>query len=117
MHFPQFLNIAYPWGTKAGEDELTGKIFQWIPVDPTGLKSNVLFLAGFLLDFVSYPVIKGFTSAAAITIGFNQVKVGHSPLIYPSTWRSSAYALVTKQSFIQLLLTFSYETNRDTYSL
>ncbi|XP_015151094.2 sodium-independent sulfate anion transporter isoform X1 [Gallus gallus] len=29
---------------------------------------------GFLLDFVSCPVIKGFTSAASITIGFNQVK-------------------------------------------
>nr|XP_020669252.1 sodium-independent sulfate anion transporter isoform X1 [Pogona vitticeps]XP_020669262.1 sodium-independent sulfate anion transporter isoform X1 [Pogona vitticeps]XP_020669271.1 sodium-independent sulfate anion transporter isoform X1 [Pogona vitticeps]XP_020669280.1 sodium-independent sulfate anion transporter isoform X1 [Pogona vitticeps] len=29
---------------------------------------------GFLLDFVSYPVIKGFTSAAAVTIGFNQIK-------------------------------------------
>ncbi|KAH0629368.1 hypothetical protein JD844_011401 [Phrynosoma platyrhinos] len=30
---------------------------------------------GFLLDFISYPVIKGFTSAAAVTIGFNQVKI------------------------------------------
>ncbi|XP_061471784.1 sodium-independent sulfate anion transporter [Rhineura floridana] len=29
---------------------------------------------GFLLDFISCPVIKGFTSAAAVTIGFNQVK-------------------------------------------
>ncbi|XP_072271048.1 sodium-independent sulfate anion transporter isoform X2 [Pyxicephalus adspersus] len=29
---------------------------------------------GFLLDFISYPVIKAFTSAAAITIGFSQVK-------------------------------------------
>ncbi|ETE73597.1 Sodium-independent sulfate anion transporter, partial [Ophiophagus hannah] len=29
---------------------------------------------GFILDFISYPVIKGFTSAAAVTIGFNQVK-------------------------------------------
>uniref|UniRef100_A0A8B9JQF2 Solute carrier family 26 member 11 n=1 Tax=Astyanax mexicanus TaxID=7994 RepID=A0A8B9JQF2_ASTMX len=28
----------------------------------------------FLLDFVSYPVIKGFTCAAAVTIGFGQVK-------------------------------------------
>ncbi|XP_054987839.1 sodium-independent sulfate anion transporter isoform X3 [Sorex araneus] len=31
---------------------------------------------GFLLDFVSCPVIKGFTSAAAVTIGFGQVKGG-----------------------------------------
>ncbi|XP_068769772.1 sodium-independent sulfate anion transporter isoform X7 [Struthio camelus] len=30
--------------------------------------------AGFLLDFISCPVIKGFTSAASITISFNQVK-------------------------------------------
>ncbi|XP_051939257.1 sodium-independent sulfate anion transporter isoform X2 [Hippocampus zosterae] len=30
--------------------------------------------AGFLLDFISFPVIKGFTCAAAITIGFGQVK-------------------------------------------
>ncbi|XP_072501339.1 sodium-independent sulfate anion transporter isoform X2 [Notamacropus eugenii] len=29
---------------------------------------------GFLLDFISYPVIKGFTSAASITIGFGQIK-------------------------------------------
>uniref|UniRef100_A0A8B9Z9D4 Solute carrier family 26 member 11 n=1 Tax=Buteo japonicus TaxID=224669 RepID=A0A8B9Z9D4_9AVES len=29
---------------------------------------------GFLLDFISSPVIKGFTSAASITISFNQVK-------------------------------------------
>ncbi|XP_062826880.1 sodium-independent sulfate anion transporter isoform X1 [Anolis carolinensis] len=29
---------------------------------------------GFLLDFISHPVIKGFTSAAAVTIGFGQVK-------------------------------------------
>lgn len=32
---------------------------------------------GFLLDFISCPVIKGFTSAATITIGFGQIKVGH----------------------------------------
>ncbi|KAI1886478.1 hypothetical protein AGOR_G00196160 [Albula goreensis] len=29
---------------------------------------------GFLLDFISYPVIKGFTCAAAVTIGFGQLK-------------------------------------------
>ncbi|XP_013203060.1 sodium-independent sulfate anion transporter [Microtus ochrogaster] len=29
---------------------------------------------GFLLDFISCPVINGFTSAAAITIGFGQIK-------------------------------------------
>ncbi|XP_078081853.1 sodium-independent sulfate anion transporter isoform X2 [Mustelus asterias] len=29
---------------------------------------------GFLVDFISYPVIKGFTSSAALTIGFGQVK-------------------------------------------
>lgn len=29
---------------------------------------------GVLLDFISYPVIKGFTCAAAVTIGFGQVK-------------------------------------------
>ncbi|XP_078427343.1 sodium-independent sulfate anion transporter isoform X1 [Cetorhinus maximus] len=29
---------------------------------------------GFLVDFISYPVIKGFTSSAAVTIGFGQVK-------------------------------------------
>ncbi|KAM4663863.1 sodium-independent sulfate anion transporter isoform 1-T1 [Discoglossus pictus] len=33
-----------------------------------------LFNFGFLLDFISYPVIKAFTSAAAVTIGFSQVK-------------------------------------------
>ncbi|NWS82395.1 S2611 protein, partial [Toxostoma redivivum] len=29
---------------------------------------------GFILDFISCPVIKGFTSAASITISFNQIK-------------------------------------------
>nr|XP_054599963.1 sodium-independent sulfate anion transporter [Nothobranchius furzeri]XP_054599964.1 sodium-independent sulfate anion transporter [Nothobranchius furzeri]XP_054599965.1 sodium-independent sulfate anion transporter [Nothobranchius furzeri]XP_054599966.1 sodium-independent sulfate anion transporter [Nothobranchius furzeri] len=33
-----------------------------------------LLRLGFLLDFISYPVIKGFTCAAAVTIGFSQVK-------------------------------------------
>ncbi|KAM6377011.1 LOW QUALITY PROTEIN: sodium-independent sulfate anion transporter [Pluvialis apricaria] len=33
-----------------------------------------LLRLGFLLDFISYPVIKGFTSAASVTISFNQVK-------------------------------------------
>ncbi|XP_034150065.1 sodium-independent sulfate anion transporter [Esox lucius] len=33
-----------------------------------------LLRMGFLLDFISYPVIKGFTCAAAVTIGFGQVK-------------------------------------------
>ncbi|XP_034095083.1 sodium-independent sulfate anion transporter [Gymnodraco acuticeps] len=33
-----------------------------------------LLRLGFLLDFIAYPVIKGFTCAAAVTIGFGQVK-------------------------------------------
>ncbi|XP_071429421.1 sodium-independent sulfate anion transporter isoform X2 [Pithys albifrons albifrons] len=33
-----------------------------------------LLQLGFLLDFISCPVIKGFTSAASITISFNQIK-------------------------------------------
>lgn len=33
-----------------------------------------LLRLGFLLDFISFPVIKGFTCAAAITIGFGQVQ-------------------------------------------
>ncbi|XP_077427233.1 sodium-independent sulfate anion transporter [Vanacampus margaritifer] len=36
--------------------------------------SLALLRLGFLLDFISFPVIKGFTCAAAITIGFGQVK-------------------------------------------
>ena len=32
-------------------------------------------LTGFLVDFIPVPVISGFTSAAAITIAFGQVKV------------------------------------------
>nr|XP_045231644.1 sodium-independent sulfate anion transporter isoform X3 [Macaca fascicularis] len=37
------------------------------------LAMGVLHL-GFLLDFISCPVIKGFTSAATVTIGFGQIK-------------------------------------------
>nr|BAE75799.1 Slc26a11 [Takifugu obscurus] len=33
-----------------------------------------LLRLGFLLDFISFPVIKGFTCAAAVTIGFGQIK-------------------------------------------
>jgi MFS superfamily sulfate permease-like transporter len=33
-----------------------------------------LLIAGFLIDFISLPVIAGFTSAAAITIATGQVK-------------------------------------------
>lgn len=40
--------------------------------------------AGFLLDFISCPVIKGFTSAASITISFNQVKVRAADLLHAS---------------------------------
>lgn len=46
--------------------------------------------AGFLLDFISCPVIKGFTSAASITISFNQIKVGSAlswkPLLVLWNW-------------------------------
>ncbi|XP_061736582.1 sodium-independent sulfate anion transporter [Nerophis ophidion] len=35
---------------------------------------TALLRLGFLLDFISFPVIKGFTCAAAITIGFGQVQ-------------------------------------------
>ncbi|XP_029455046.1 sodium-independent sulfate anion transporter isoform X2 [Rhinatrema bivittatum] len=37
------------------------------------LAMGVLCL-GFLLEFISYPVIKGFTLAASLTIGFSQIK-------------------------------------------
>nr|XP_033817274.1 sodium-independent sulfate anion transporter isoform X2 [Geotrypetes seraphini] len=33
-----------------------------------------LLCLGFLLDFISYPVIKGFTLAVSLTIGFSQIK-------------------------------------------
>ncbi|KAJ8362840.1 hypothetical protein SKAU_G00116710, partial [Synaphobranchus kaupii] len=36
--------------------------------------SMAVLRLGFLLDFISYPVIKGFTCAAAVTIGFGQVQ-------------------------------------------
>lgn len=41
----------------------------------TGISCFIVSPAGFLLDFISFPVIKGFTCAAAVTIGFGQVKV------------------------------------------
>jgi MFS superfamily sulfate permease-like transporter len=31
--------------------------------------------SGFLVEFISYPVINSFTTAAAITIAFGQIKV------------------------------------------
>ena len=36
-----------------------------------------LVASGFIVDFISFPVISGFTSAAAITIAVGQVKVWH----------------------------------------
>ena len=35
----------------------------------------IISFEGILVNFISYPVINAFTSAAAITIGFGQVKV------------------------------------------
>jgi hypothetical protein len=35
---------------------------------------------GFIVDFISFPVINGFTTSAAITIGFGEVKVCGAPL-------------------------------------
>ena len=37
-------------------------------------KCHVLF-SGVIVEFISFPVISGFTSAAAIIIAFGQVKV------------------------------------------
>lgn len=48
-----------------------------------------LLATGFLLDFISCPVINGFTSAAAITIGFGQIKVGPA-----STWTLPLWLLL-----------------------
>lgn len=46
--------------------------------------------AGFLLDFISFPVIKGFTCAAAVTIGFGQVKVSYKHTHTPThSWKDS----------------------------
>ena len=33
-------------------------------------------LAGFIVDYISHPVINSFTTAAAITIACSQLKVG-----------------------------------------
>ncbi|KAG9334571.1 hypothetical protein JZ751_007507 [Albula glossodonta] len=47
-----------------------------ITLGPTAIMSLLCaaYIDGFLLDFISYPVIKGFTCAAAVTIGFGQLK-------------------------------------------
>uniref|UniRef100_A0A8D0F0I4 Solute carrier family 26 member 11 n=1 Tax=Strix occidentalis caurina TaxID=311401 RepID=A0A8D0F0I4_STROC len=44
---------------------------------------------GFLLDFISSPVIKGFTSAASVTISFGQVKVQSASLLSPGAGRAA----------------------------
>ena len=36
---------------------------------------EMLTFAGFVVDFISHPVINSFTTAAAITIGCSQIKV------------------------------------------
>lgn len=55
---------------------------------------------GFLLNFISFPVIKGFTCAAAVTIGFGQVKV--------SARRSRAVTL-----YYQFLYSLARDTTED----
>lgn len=35
---------------------------------------NYIFFSGFIVEFFSYPVIAGFTTAAALNIGSSQVK-------------------------------------------
>lgn len=60
--------------------------------------SPSLLATGFLLDFISCPVINGFTSAAAITIGFGQIKVG--PV---STWTLPLWLLLPARACSRLL--------------
>jgi MFS superfamily sulfate permease-like transporter len=45
-----------------------------ILIDLKNWRQMTLLIAGFLIDFISLPVIAGFTSAAAITIATGQVK-------------------------------------------
>ena len=44
----------------------------------SSVKSTLLLfsITGFLMEFISFSVLKAFTTAAAITIGMTQVKVG-----------------------------------------
>ncbi|GAB5581388.1 prestin isoform X1 [Prionailurus iriomotensis] len=57
---------------------------------------------GFLLDFISCPVIKGFTSAATVTIGFGQIKREETLL------RKNLLGLqgIPRQFFLQVYHTF-----------
>ncbi|EGD74698.1 sulfate transporter [Salpingoeca rosetta] len=65
--------------TASNSDQVDGKtvpahaIFLTFMAGVIQLGMGLLRL-GFIVDFISYPVISGFTSAAAITIGFGQVK-------------------------------------------
>ena len=42
---------------------------------------NYIIILGFLIEFISQPVISGFTSAAAITIAAGQFKVSNIEII------------------------------------
>lgn len=59
--------------------------------------------AGFLLDFISFPVIKGFTCAAAVTIGFGQVKVSLSNTHTHARGKTHIWPLLFVRLFQNLL--------------
>jgi len=42
-------------------------------------------VVGFVVDYISHPVINSFTTAAAITIACSQLKVGPSSILSLST--------------------------------
>ena len=56
-------------------------------------------LTGFLVDFIPVPVISGFTSAAAITIAFGQVKVTDFPVLTSPTYVHELYYTMFGSSY------------------
>eukprot|EP00055_Hartaetosiga_balthica_P014795 m.83420 g.83420 ORF g.83420 m.83420 type:complete len:664 (-) comp8689_c0_seq1:228-2219(-) len=65
--------------TASNSDQINGKTIPEHAIFLTFMAGLIqlamgIFRLGFIVDFIAYPVISGFTSAAAITIGFGQVK-------------------------------------------
>lgn len=68
---------------------------------------------GFLIDYIPLPVISGFTSAAAITIGFGQVKVNNYFIINYSPLPQSLLGITkhVRRPFLSCVYdTFKYIT-------
>ena len=67
------------------------------------LKFAVNYFAGFLVDFIPFPVINSFTTSAAITIAVGQIKVRYQTI-------TTCCQLILVTNFYKKILDLIFQT-------